>query len=304
MRVGRLAVLAAALAGCATVPAPPGLELAITVDDLPVHGPVPSGESPRSVAAAIIAALEAGSGATATGFVNGVWTGRDPASAAVLADWRAAGLPLANHGWAHRHLSEMSAAEFDSEVDRNAELLARLSPGGDWRWFRYPFLDEGESVEKRAEARAVLARRGYRIAAVTLDFSDWAWTEPYARCVASADSAAIARLEQTYLQAAAESVAFSRALSARLHGRDIRYVLLLHSSAMTARMMPRLLDLYRKAGFGFVSLARAQADPYYRADMDPSLPALPHTLEGRAQAAGIALPERTDFQPELAAACR
>lgn len=303
----RLAAVVAALllSGCTTVPASePALEMAITVDDLPVHGAVPAGESHRSLGAKIIAALKAERIDTATGFLNGVWTEREPATETVLADWRAAGLPLANHGWAHRHLNEMTPAEFESEVERNEPLLRRLSAGEEWRWFRYPFLDEGESAQKRAAGRAILARRGYKVAAVTMDFSDWAWTDPYARCRQKGDQAAIAWLDASYMHAARESVTFYRALSRELYGRDIPYVLLLHIGGMTARMMPQLLDLYRSEGFRFVSLEQAQRDPYYRADNDPSLPALPHTMEGRAREKGIALPARTDFQPALAAICR
>lgn len=290
--------------GCVTTPRPePALEMAITVDDMPVHGALPARASHRSLVQAIIAALQAERIDTATGFLNGVWTERDPATEIVFTQWRAAGLPLANHGWSHRHLNEMSPAEFETEVARNEPLLRRLSAGEEWRWFRYPFLDEGETEEKRAAGRAILARRGYRVAAVTMDFSDWAWTDPYARCTAKGDTVAIKWLEASYMQAARETVAFNRTLSRKLYGRDIPYVLLLHIGGMTARMMPKLLDLYRTEGFGFVGLGQAQRDSYYRADNDPSLPAEPHTMEGRALAKGIDLPARTDFQPRLAKVC-
>lgn len=290
--------------GCMTTPPPrPALEMAITVDDMPVHGALPAGESHRSLAQAIVAALQAERIDNATGFLNAAWVEREPGTEIVLTEWRAAGLPLANHGWSHRHLNEMTPAEFEIEVARNEPVLRRLSEGEEWRWFRYPYLDEGETEEKRAAGRAILTRRGYRVAAVTMDFSDWAWTDPYARCTAKGDRAAIAWLEDSYMQAARETVAFNRTLSRALYGRDIPYVLLLHIGGMTARMMPKLLDMYRAEGFSFVSLDRAQRDPYYRADNDPSLPAEPHTMEGRAWAKGIELPARTDFQPRLAALC-
>ena len=74
----------------------------------------------------------------------------------------------------------------------------------DWHWFRYPFLDEGKDGRSEPRARAVLAKHGYRVAGVTMGFSDWAWTEPYARCLAKHDSAASRMLERLYLQAARE----------------------------------------------------------------------------------------------------
>ena len=236
--------------------------------------------------------------------MNARWTEQDSSTSEPLAAWVAAGQPLANHGFGHRHLSEMSAAEFEQELVKNEPLLKELSGGKDWKWFRYPFLDEGGAgTDKRNASRAVLARHGYKIAAVTMDFSDWAWTAPYARCKDAGDEAAVARLEQLYLQAARESIPYYRELSKATYGRDIPYFLLLHVSAFEGRMMPRLLKLYRDEGFRFVTLAQAQADPAYLDQIDPSRPAEPQGLEDKARSRGP-VPSRTDYKPVLEAMCK
>lgn len=303
---GAVLLVGFALAACATTPEPgrDNLRIAITIDDLPRHGERPLGETSLGVARDVIAALEGASVTNAYGFVNGHWTDEGADYARVLAAWDSAGLPLANHGWSHRHLSEMTLAEFEQEVARNEPLLEMVSDGEEWRWFRYPFLDEGKSVEKRSGSRRVLARRGYRIADVTMDSNDWQWTAPYARCTAAGDEAAIAWLEQSFLHSQGESIGYYRSLSRSVYGRDIPYVLLLHISAFEGRMLPRLLALYRDQGFRFVSLAEAQSDPAYAAANDPALPAEPKGLEGKAAAKGIGLPPRTDYAPTLEAICR
>ncbi len=299
---GPVILLAFTLTSCATPQARQPLELALTIDDLPVHGPIPAGETPQSVANGIIAGLK-NARVRAYGFVNARWTEQQPNTFEALKAWRAAGLPLGNHTWAHRHLSEMSLGEFEDEVARDEPVLERLSQSSDWRWFRYPFLDEGKDEAQRAAARKVLAARGYKIAAVTMDFSDWAWTAPYARCRAANNGQAIAELERLYFQAAREGIGFSRELSRKLYGRDIPYVVLLHDSAFEARMLPRLIGLYRAAGFQLVSLPRAESDPAYADQVNPGSDAEPKGLEGKAIARGIALPSRTDFAPALAAIC-
>ena len=43
-----------------------------------------------------------------------------------------------------------------------------------------------------------------------------------------------------YLAAAEESIAVSRGTAQKLYRRDIPYVLLMHVSAMSARMMPKV----------------------------------------------------------------
>jgi peptidoglycan/xylan/chitin deacetylase (PgdA/CDA1 family) len=295
------AALVPLIASCATVQPPQrGPEIAITVDDLPVHGPYPRGESPASIAQAVISALKA-QHVPAYGFINGHWVTDKPETGEVLTMWRAAGLSLGNHGWSHKHLSEMTPAEFEQELVRNEAFLQ--SAGGDWHWFRYPFLDEGWKTPKRAAARAILAKHGYKVADVTMDFGDWMWTAPYARCRDASDEAAVSKLEDLYMQAARESIGYFRRVSHTAYGRDIPYVLLLHISPIEARMLPRLLQLYRESGFRFVSLPVAEADPAYTNDVQPQLPAQAEDMEGKADAK-TPLPPRTDFAPILDAICK
>ncbi len=40
----------------------------------------------------------------------------------------------------------------------------------DWHWFRYPFVHQGDTIEKRRAVRTYLREHGYKIAEVTLDF--------------------------------------------------------------------------------------------------------------------------------------
>jgi peptidoglycan/xylan/chitin deacetylase (PgdA/CDA1 family) len=220
----------------------------------------------------------------------------------VLDAWRAAGFTLGNHGWAHRHLSEMRVSEFEEELVKDEPALAARGSGSDWRWFRYPFLDEGKDAQQRDAARAVLLAHGYRVAGVTTGFSDWAWTPAYARCSAKRDAAALAKLERMYLDAVRESIETDRDTARKLYGRDIPYVLLMHVSAMSAHMMPRVLEVYRDAGFRFVSLAQAERDPAYRSYVDLRLPAPPSSAD-MAQRKGVKLRAATDYSGKLNAIC-
>jgi peptidoglycan/xylan/chitin deacetylase (PgdA/CDA1 family) len=277
--------------------------VALTFDDLPVHGPFPAGDTPHSVASAIIATLKR-EHVPAYGFVNAHWTQEQPETLQILEDWSGAGLSLGNHGWAHRHLSELTVSDFEEELTRNEPVLRSFAGRSDWHWFRYPFLDEGKDAAERDAARQVLARRGYKIADVTMDFGDWQWTAPYARCRAANDQQAIAQLEAMYLAAAREAMPYSRNLSNQLYDRDIPYVILLHESAFEARMLPQLIALFRAAGFRFVRLPHAERDPYYRDRVQPQLSAGPAGLVDHALAAGLRLPDRTDYANKLAALCQ
>lgn len=299
----RTFLLSAALGLIATAaPAARPLKLAITFDDLPVHGPIPANETPQTIATRTIAAFKAAGVSKVNGFVNGKWSLTQPGAMDALTAWRGAGFAIGNHSWSHANLGEVGEDQLVPEIGGNEGVLLPYGSGSDWHWFRYPFLAEGKG-SRRLAIRRILADRHYRIAAVTMDFSDWQWTEPYARCVAADDQAGVAELKRLYLQSAREGIATSRFLSNELYGRDIPYVLLMHIGAIDSYMLPQLLALYRAAGFRFVSVAEAERDPVYREDVRPALPPREATLDGRASISALPHPPRTDFAPLLAAIC-
>ncbi len=265
--------------------------IAMTFDDIPAHGPLPPGRSRTAVIRDIAAALSAAK-APAFGFLNAGFGLDTPADAArAIAAWRAAGLPLGNHSYAHGNLDQIGATAFAAQIAQNEAPLAAAARGTDWHWFRYPFLAEGGTPPVRDAARATLKARGYRVAAVTMSFDDFKWNVPYAACAAARDAAAIARLETSFLADARTAALASRARAKAQLGRDIPYVLLMHVGAFDARMLPRLLALYRSMGFRFVTLQDAQADPYYAPATDLSRPGPTPSLAGppATSAAPIAL---------------
>ncbi|MFN3536882.1 MAG: polysaccharide deacetylase family protein [Brevundimonas sp.] len=291
----RLALIAPFIALAAALCLPAAVEaqqIAITIDDAPVHGPVPEGETHVGVAARMIAALSEAGGAPATIFINGGSIEQNPDAAAALDLWRAAGHALGNHTWTHENPNAIGAEAYEAGILHNEPLLAALMGERDWRWFRYPFLAEGDDPVLRDRIRAFLDHRGYRVASVTMSFDDWAWTEPYVRCRAQGDDDPIARMERAYMDAAEAAFDHSRAMAQRLYGEDIPYVLLLHTGAFHARMLPQLLALYRDKGATFVSLEEAQSHPFYEADMRVTPSAGPLYLETALTAQGQTAPPK------------
>ncbi|MBL8550188.1 MAG: polysaccharide deacetylase family protein [Hyphomonadaceae bacterium] len=278
--------------------------IALTFDDIPVHGPLPDGETRLGAIRSMAAALKEAGVGEAYGFVNAASIAREPELGDTLEAWRSAGYPLGNHGWSHLNLNEVSAEAYIGDIVRNEPPLRRRMRGKDWRWFRYPFLAEGDEAGKRAAVRRTLAQRGYRIAAVTTSFDDYLWNGPYARCRGRNDEASVGELERLYLEAARESIRRDRDLAKRLYGRDIPYVALLHVGAFNARMLPRLLALYREHGFRFVPLAQASADPAYASDVSPASTPEPVGLGARLQARGVAAPPARSFTNTLDGLCR
>jgi peptidoglycan/xylan/chitin deacetylase (PgdA/CDA1 family) len=315
MTLGRwgLAVLLTVVSGAAaqtraTAPtkksAPPRLQLAVTFDDLPVSGPLPPGQSRVGVARQIIRELKAARVPPTYGFVNAVHVQYDPGTVNVLGTWRASGNLLGNHTWSHVSLDKVSLPQFEGDLQLDEPILSLLMAGHDWKWLRYPYLAEGDTVQKRMGIRVFLAQHGYKVATVTMNFDDYDWNEPYARCMAKHDARGVSWLETSYLDAADENIGYYRGMSKQLYGRDIRYVLLLHIGAFDAHMLPRLLSLYRQQGFSFVSLEQAEQDPFYQYDINPKLLPGPDLLEQAMRDKHLPLPRKADDFRQLQAICR
>jgi len=230
------------------------------------------------------------------GFVNAKNMGAngDTEKDSVLKVWADSGFPLGNHTFSHIDLNAASVQEFENEIVANESVLQGLMGGRDWHWFRYPFLHEGDTLEKRHAVRKYLAEHGYKVAQVTLDFADYAWNNPYARCVAKQDTQGIEWLKSSYLSTAKEDIALDRKLSMMLLGRDIKYVLLLHIGALDSIMLPDLLHLFKKQGFDFISLEEAQKDPAYQSDPDAALKFGGTLLEQLTEAKHLKYPPRAE----------
>ncbi len=244
------------------------VEMALTFDDLPCHGPLVPGQTRMSVVRQIIQVLQAHHVPPVYGFVNGRCVAGDPAQRAVLQAWLDAGNYLGNHTFQHSDLSVVGSARFNADIDRNEPLLEELAAhqGEPWKLFRYPFLHEGYPYAEREAVRHHLLARGYRVAEVTVDFSDWAWNQPYARCVARKDAMAIAALRNNYIQDARMLLYWSLETARELYHRPIPHVLLLHVGVFGAEMLEPLLAMYESNGVRFITLAQALADPAYDVD--------------------------------------
>ena len=282
----------------------PHLKVALTFDDLPIHGALPPGETRLDIAKSVLSTLKHEHMPPVYGFINAEKLQTQPDTIDVLRLWRSAGEPLGSHTYSHMDLEVHTPQEFEADIAKNEPPLRSLAGTPDWHMFRYPYLHEGETLEKRQEIQRYLKANGYQVAEVTLDFEDYLWNDPYARCSAKKDTAAIAELEKTYLATADQYIGVFRDLTHQLYGRDIPYVLLLHIGAFDARMLPQLIALLRQRGFTFTTLEEAQKDPAYAIDPAAGVKYGGALQEMLAAARKIKMPPNSKPYKQLEAICR
>ncbi len=244
-----------------------GQKLAITFDDLPQNGTLPSGVTRVDIAKSALAILAREHVPPVFGFINAKKLEGDIDGAEALRFWAAAE-PVGNHTYSHLDLNQNTVDAFTRDIELNEPALELLSADGAWRWFRYPYLLEGETLAKRRAVREYLGARGYRIAQVTIDWEDYLWNSAYARCIDKKDAKSIEWLRASYLSTASTFIDVSREMARLVYERDIDHVLLLHLGAYTATILPHTLDLLRNKGFTLVALEEAQRDLAYASDPD------------------------------------
>lgn len=96
----------------------------------------------------------------------------DAEGSKLLAAWDEAGHLLCNHSYSHlNYCGRVSYADFAVDFLKNEKVTAPYRNRAPF--FRYPFLKEGDTADKRDRFRKLLKERGYRVGHVTIDSSDW-----------------------------------------------------------------------------------------------------------------------------------
>jgi len=144
-------------------------KLALTFDDLPLNGErLPPGVTQTETAKNVVAILKRHHVPPAYGFINAKKLEGNPDGAEALKLW-ASEEPVGNHTYSHMDLEQNSAEAYERDIEENEPALELLPAKNNWHWLRYPYLHEGDTVEKRRAVRSYLTAHGYRIAQVTLD---------------------------------------------------------------------------------------------------------------------------------------
>jgi peptidoglycan/xylan/chitin deacetylase (PgdA/CDA1 family) len=250
-------------------PAATAFPVAVTVDDLPSAGPLPPNTTRVAVLEQMLAAFHKHRLPAVYGFVNGVKLPALPEGDAILRRWREAGNRLGNHTYSHASLNALPVENWIDDARRNELVLARFAPSSEWKVFRYPFLFEGDTEEKKSRAKAFLRGSGYLVAEVSIDADDWAYAPPFARCLRKGDAKAVEDVRRAHVAAHVSELRYMRVALRKLAGRESAQVLLLHLNAIDADRMDALLTAYENEGARFVELREALADPVYA--MDPGV---------------------------------
>ena len=244
--------------------------VAITIDDGPNLEQTPR-LSPEQRNQTMLNAL-AKHGVSAALFVTADYAAKQPAGYALAKDWGDAGHAVGNHTMSHPnlHSDKVSLAQYQQEILDCDQIISTLP--GYQKWYRYTYLREGNTPEKRDGMRNFLKQQNYRNAYVSLDTSDWRLNEKLIEVLKKNPQADVTPIKLAYLAHIRQRAEAYRALSWKLQGRDIPQVLLMHHNLINALWLDDVLTQFKEMGWKFTTPAAAFSDPVYQLTPERSAP--------------------------------
>jgi peptidoglycan/xylan/chitin deacetylase (PgdA/CDA1 family) len=236
--------------------------VALTFDDGPRLESTPL-MSPQQRNAALLATL-ARHRIQAALFVTAGNGADRPEGLSLARAWGQAGHAIGNHTISHLdlHGAAVTLAQYQQEL-LACDAIIRSLPGYQ-KWFRYTYLREGNTPEKRDGMRTFLREHAYRNAYVSLDTSDWRFDEQLQKMLKADPQADLAPLKTLYLAHVRQRALAYRALSQQLQGRDIAQVMLLHHNLINALWLDDVIAQFDSMGWKITTPAQAFADPVYQ----------------------------------------
>ncbi|HEV7784787.1 MAG TPA: polysaccharide deacetylase family protein, partial [Thermoanaerobaculia bacterium] len=246
-----------------------GRPLLISVDDLPVAGGgIHTDPGERELITRGLLAALAKHHVPAVGLViwGNVKTGDDRV---LLRRWLAAGHELGNHSASHLDLTTTASGTYIADVEAGRAGLAGFLAGEDdrhVRFFRFPFLDEGDTAAKLDAVRAYLTRSGQRSLPVTIDDQDWSFEKSWVEARRKNDSKEMERIGDEYQEALHVEIRDQEAKGDRLFGRPVPQILLLHANEVGTAQWDRLFTWLEGRGYRFAKADEVLADAVFKED--------------------------------------
>jgi peptidoglycan/xylan/chitin deacetylase (PgdA/CDA1 family) len=186
----------------------------------------------------------------------------------ILSSWNDAGHLIANHTFSHPNFNnEMVTLEtFKSELIRNDAIINKYS--NYLSYFRFPYLKEGNTIEKVKGFRQFLKDKGYKNGHVTVDGSDWYIDSRLVQRIKDKPGADISGFGNYYKKHLLGRALFYDSLAFEQTHRRINHVLLLHHNLAAALFLDDLIQHFKDNGWEVVDADKAYKDDIYLEEPD------------------------------------
>ena len=208
----------------------------------------------------------------------------DPRRNELIRRWGAEGHEIGNHTATHPDFDETSLADYEQGLLACDKAIRDLP--GFTRRFRFPYLKEGNTIEKRDGFRKFLDSIDYKAGPVSVDTSDWYYSERLSARLRRDPHASTDPYREAYLRHLYDRAQYYDGLSRTVLGRSVAHVLLLHHNLINALFLRDVIRMFELKGWAVIDAQSAFKDPVYSMRPDV-LPAGESILWALAQQKGI-----------------
>jgi peptidoglycan-N-acetylglucosamine deacetylase len=180
---------------------------------------------------------------------------------ALIRAWGTQGHELGNHTATHPDFDRVSLTDFEHELLACEKAIEDFP--GFTRRFRFPYLKEGDTAEKRDGFRAFLDAHGYASGAVSIDASDRYYSQRLSARLREEPGTDTRPYRDAYLRHLYDRAQYYDGLSHQLLGRSVAHVLLLHHNLINALFLADVIQMFRDRGWRLIDAEVAFKDPVY-----------------------------------------
>ncbi|GAB00619.1 MULTISPECIES: polysaccharide deacetylase family protein [Acinetobacter] len=188
----------------------------------------------------------------------------DYAGLQLVAEWGKQGHQIGNHSELHLNLNKdhISSQQYIAGIQR-AEQVFRPLTGWTAR-YRFPFLKEGNTLEKRDRVAAYLKQHHYQSGAVSIDASDWFYNQKYIAYQKQGQTQYLKKLKQAYIAHLLDRAAYYDQLAIETLSYSPKHVLLLHVNAINAAFLNDVIQTFQAHDWQLIDSEQAYSDALYQ----------------------------------------
>jgi len=236
--------------------------MCITFDELPVSKSF--GEVDRQAITYLILETLKKHEVKTVGFVVGEYIEE---SYNILGEWLNNGHSLGNLTFSYQDFNQLDPENFISDIRTGSEALETMLSGFGQkkRYFRFPYLHYGSTVEAKRAVKLYLDAHDIVTAHATVLTEDYLYNLSLERMGKIPDSAEYEALMNDYINDVLDEIERVEKISQNVLKRPCRQILQLRANRLNAVFLDEMLTAIKDMGYKFISLDEALKDDLYSA---------------------------------------
>jgi len=187
----------------------------------------------------------------------------DPNGKILLNKWDKKNHLICNHSYSHFYYNSKSKTSgiFIADFKKGDSLIKNYK--NYTKLFRFPYLKEGNTSDKRDAMRAEMKVEGYKNGHVTIDASDWYIDAQIINELKTDSNADLTPYKEYYIKHILDRADYYDSLAKLVFKKEIKHTLLIHHSLLNALFLDDLLIALKAKGWKIINAKKAFQDEVF-----------------------------------------